>query len=231
MKPKAIDLFSGCGGLTLGLRNAGFRVVAAIDADPLAISTYRQNHRRTRAVLNDIRAVNPKDLMKKLGLKAGQLDLIAGCPPCQGFSNLRTLNGAKRIREPMNDLVFEVLRFVRAFKPRSLMLENVPGLLSNARLAKFNKSLRQLGYQSTAKIFDASEFGVPQRRRRMILIASKGAVPHFALPDEEKVTVRDAIGTLTHPRKSRDPAHNYRVERSAQARARVGAFALYYALY
>lgn len=219
MKPKAIDLFSGCGGLTLGLRNAGFRVVAAVDADPLAISTFRRNHRRTRAVLDDIRAVDPEALMKSLGLVPGQLDLIAGCPPCQGFSNLRTMNGAKQIDEPMNDLVFEVLRFVKVFEPRALMLENVPALLTDARLVKFNKAIRRLGYRSSAKIFDASDFGVPQRRRRMILMASKGAAPSFAEADEQQVTVRDAIGGLPLPKKSNDPAHNYIVARSKQARS------------
>ena len=89
----AIDLFCGCGGLTLGLRRAGFKVVAAIDNDPLSTATYHENHRRTNLIRGDIRSIDPVNLMKELGLASGDLDLIAGCPPCQGFSTLRTLNG------------------------------------------------------------------------------------------------------------------------------------------
>src|SRR5262245_42461742 len=119
-KPKAIDLFCGCGGLSVGLKAAGFSVVAAVDSDPLACSTYRKNH-RTRLIGQDIRTVDPAELMAKLGLSEGELGLLAGCPPCQGFSTLRTLNGGKEVDEPMNDLVFEFSRFIAVFKPQTVM--------------------------------------------------------------------------------------------------------------
>lgn len=217
-KPKAIDLFSGCGGLTLGLRNAGFQVVAAVDADPLAVSTYRRNHRRTKLVTQDIRQVDPASLKRLLKLKVGELDLLAGCPPCQGFSTLRTQNGGRQIEDPMNDLVFEVLRFLKVFKPRAVMLENVPGLLSDDRLGKFGRALRKLNYQFEAKVFDAANFGVPQRRRRMILMAVRGATPKFAIADEVAITVREAIGHLPYPRTSDDPAHNYTTVRGKRTK-------------
>ena len=95
----AVDLFCGCGGLSLGLRRAGFKIVAAIDYDSLSTSTYQLNHRRTHLVTQDIRLVDPAVLMKSVGLTPGALELMAGCPPCQGFSTLRTLNGNRHIDE------------------------------------------------------------------------------------------------------------------------------------
>src|SRR6266849_6255285 len=91
-KPKAIDLFSGCGGLSLGLKQAGFRVLGAIDNDPLAIETYKANHPRVRTWEKDIRALTVKELKAALKLRRGELDLLAGCPPCQAFSRIRTHN-------------------------------------------------------------------------------------------------------------------------------------------
>jgi DNA (cytosine-5)-methyltransferase 1 len=217
-KLKAIDLFSGCGGLSLGLRNAGFAVVAAIDSDPLAISTYRTNHPKTLSLINDIRDVNPRQLMKRLGLRKGALHLLAGCPPCQGFSTLRTLNGAKSVREPMNALLFEVLRFAQAMHPRAIMLENVPGLLTNHRLNTFGTALTALGYSFAARIFDAADFGVAQRRRRMILVAQRGGTPEFGRLSKSKITVADVIKDLPPPQSSNDPAHNYPVTRAKHVR-------------
>ena len=95
-KPKAIDLFSGCGGLSLGLRSAGIKVLAAVENEPLACKTYRRNHPAVRLIQADIRTVSPYFLMQQLGLREGDLDL-PGCPPCQGFSTLRTLNGSRRV--------------------------------------------------------------------------------------------------------------------------------------
>ncbi len=84
-KPKAIDLFSGCGGLTLGLKKAGFRVAAAIEIDPLAVETYKANHKQVVVWQNDIRDISAAAVMRRLKICRGQLDLLAGCPPCQGF--------------------------------------------------------------------------------------------------------------------------------------------------
>src|ERR1700722_16255106 len=107
-KPIAIDLFSGCGGLTLGLKQAGFRVVGAVEIDPLAVETYRVNHKRVVIWDNDITKVSAIEVMRKLKIRRGQLELLAGCPPCQGFSTMTTLNG--RIgQHKQNDLVFEFL--------------------------------------------------------------------------------------------------------------------------
>src|SRR5207253_633397 len=111
-----------------------FRVVGAVDSDALAVETYRANHSEVRVWKTDIRRLAVSDLMGRLRLTKGRLDLLAGCPPCQGFSSVRTLNGKRRIRCKANDLIFEFLRFVRVLLPKAIMLENVPGLASNWRL-------------------------------------------------------------------------------------------------
>ena len=211
----SIDLFCGCGGLSLGLRYAGFEVVAAVDNDPLSVSTYRRNH-SIEPIEEDIEQVDPQELMEELGLEPGELDLLAGCPPCQGFSTLRTLNGSRLVYEPLNDLVFEFIRFVRVFRPKALMLENVPALLNDWRLARVEAELDALDYHLDAQVLDAAEFGVPQRRRRMILLAvqKKYGRPSFATPLCDRRTVADAIRGLPPPEASTDPAHNYSVRRT-----------------
>ena len=212
----AIDLFSGCGGLSLGLRQAGFRILSAVDADELSMKTYRQNHVGVHTINSDIRKVSPSKLMNVLGMKQGELTLLAGCPPCQGFSTLRTLNGRKKIKDPMNDLIFQFIRFARTFKPKALMIENVPGLAGDERLVRFRNRLVKLGYSSAVNVFDASDYGVPQRRRRMILVAVRNneTAIKFAAPAKRKRSVKGAIGRLPAPERSRDPLHNYPVHRS-----------------
>lgn len=213
-KLKAVDLFSGCGGLSLGLRRAGFSVVGAVDADSLASSTYRMNHTALAVIEDDIQQVDPKVFMERLGLGPGDLDLLAGCPPCQGFSTLRTFNGGKDIVDPMNDLIFQFLRFVRVFRPKTLMVENVPGLIHDDRLRRFSKSLSGMGYKQRVQVLDAADYGVPQRRRRMILLAAKSEKPEFAAPSLKRATVRGALAGLAKPGESADDAHDYRVKRA-----------------
>ena len=210
----AIDLFCGCGGLSLGLRRAKFKVIAAVDNDDLSSKTYQQNHRQTRVVQQDIRLVSPWNLMKELQIGPGELDLLAGCPPCQGFSTLRTKNGGLEVNEPMNDLVFEFIRFVRAFRPKAIMLENVPALHKDLRLYKIFGELSELGYESQAKVLNAENYGVPQRRHRMILIGSRFGLPAFAPIVRGRRTVTGAIGRLPLPEATEDPAHNYTVRRA-----------------
>jgi len=210
----AFDLFCGCGGLSLGLDRAGFDVVAAVDSDSLSVSTYRMNHSGTHVFENDIRSLKPEDVMDQLRVKPGELDLLAGCPPCQGFSTLRTFNGGRYVEEPMNDLVFEFLRFIRAFRPRAIMMENVPALLHDDRMRVLCTELSRQGYERRAGIFDAANFGVAQRRKRVILVGARNGCPDFAKPLRRYLPVREALWRLDHPEKANDPMHNYIVRRS-----------------
>ncbi len=168
--PTAIDLFSGCGGLTLGLKQAGFRVLAAVEIDDLAAETYRANHPEVKLYRTDIRWLTPARVCHDLGLAPGELDLLAGCPPCQGFSTIRTWNGGKVVPEPRNDLVLQFTRFVKKLQPKAIMMENVPGLAKDPRFLKYAKCLERLGYTHKYDILDAANYAVPQRRRRSDLV-------------------------------------------------------------
>jgi DNA (cytosine-5)-methyltransferase 1 len=219
----AIDLFSGCGGLTLGLKQAGFRVIAAVEKDELAASTYKENHPEVNVQLRDIRRVSAEALRKNLKLDIGQLDLLAGCPPCQGFSTLKTRNGARQKRDKRNGLINEMLRFARVFRPKTIMMENVPGLAEHWSFTKLCRGLRRLKYRITWDIKDARHYGVPQRRKRLILVA--GQRFDIALAKESKTirTVRQAIGDLKAPGKSRDKLQNLSENRSAKVLKRIRA--------
>jgi DNA (cytosine-5)-methyltransferase 1 len=209
-QPRAVDLFCGAGGLSQGLREAGFAVVGAVEIDPLAASTYRLNHSETTLWECDIRHLSGACLLRALGLAKGELDLLAACPPCQGFSRMRTRNGSRWNKDQRKTLILEVLRFVRALRPRAVMVENVPGLAGDRRYRLFRKGLRSLGYQINWAILDAADFGVPQRRRRLVLLAAMSGQPAFARPSAFARTVRDAIGPSRLGRRPRDPLHNYR---------------------
>src|SRR4051812_23757394 len=112
-KPSAVDLFSGAGGLSEGLRQAGFNVLGAVELDALACRTYRLNHNRVKLWERDITGLSSAGIMKTLSLQPGDLDLLAACPPCQGFSTMRTKNGTRWNRDARNDLIFDVLRIIR----------------------------------------------------------------------------------------------------------------------
>jgi DNA (cytosine-5)-methyltransferase 1 len=218
-KPKAIDLFSGAGGLSQGLRQAGYSVRGAVEIDDLACKTYRLNHKRVKLWKMDIRKLTGKTVKEQLGLRGGDLDLLAACPPCQGFSTMRTKNGTRRKRENRNHLVFEVLRLARVLKPKAVMLENVPGLAANWRFLKFCKGLRSLGYRLRWAVLNTVDYAVPQRRRRLVLLASRFSEPSFAPKSRNHRTVRQALKGLNAPRRSRDPLHNYKVQRSKKVAA------------
>ena len=216
MKKKytAIDLFSGCGGLTVGLKKAGFEVLGAVEIDSLAVQTYKANHTNVVVWEKNIRDLKCSSIKKNLNLKKGELDLLAGCPPCQGFSSLNTLNGAYVVNDERNDLVFDFFRFVEEMLPKVVMMENVPGLASDKRFKKFLTCMAKLGYAGEYKILDAYDYGVPQHRRRLIYMASLKGPVEFALPARKKICVRDAIGHLPPAGKSGDKIHDIVENRS-----------------
>lgn len=220
-RPTAIDLFSGCGGLTLGLRRAGFQVIGAVDNDPLCVETYKANHKDVHVWETDIRELKASQVMRTLGLKQGQLDLLAGCPPCQGFSTLRTLNRGRAAKDSRNSLILDFLRFVCVLRPKVVMLENVPGLAKDRGFKAFCLKLRALGYPFEHQVLNAADYGVPQRRRRLILFASRIGHVTFAAATKKARTVRDAIGSLPSPLKSKDPLHKVREQRSERVRGLI----------
>lgn len=210
----AIDLFSGCGGLTLGLKQAGFKVIGAVEIDSLSVETYTTNHREVVVWKTDIHTLKVTEVRRKLGLRKGELDLLAGCPPCQGFSTIRTLNGSMVVKDPRNDLVYEFIRFAKELKPKAVMMENVPGLATDNRITKLIRELKAFGYDCEYDIPNAADYGVPQRRRRLILFGGRFGPIGFAPADPVRRTVRHAIGLLPPAGSSGDPLHDITERRS-----------------
>lgn len=217
-KYSAIDLFCGCGGLTQGLKKAGFCVLGAVDIDPLSIETYKANHPEVVTWKADIRKLKVATIKKKFALNKGSLDLLAGCPPCQGFSTMRTLNGAKRISDPRNDLLMEFQRFAEKLKPKAVMLENVPGLAKDRRFAAFCRRMEQLGYTGQYRILNVAKYGVPQRRRRLIYLAGLNGAIDFASEAKKSRTVRDTIAFLPPAGNSGDALHDLPENRSEKVK-------------
>lgn len=219
-KPKAIDLFCGCGGLTLGLKQAGFDVIGAVDIDNLSIETYRANHPEVHLWEDDIRDLTNDKIKKTLKLKKGELDLLAGCPPCQGFSTMRTKNGGYRIRDDRNTLIRDFIRLVKGLVPKMVMFENVPYVRDYWLFKDFYKQLNQLGYKVKYDVLNAADYGVPQRRKRLILIASRIGEVKFAEKATKK-TVEDAIKSMPKSGKSGDPLHDYQERRTEKIRSLI----------
>ncbi|QDT54624.1 putative BsuMI modification methylase subunit YdiO [Caulifigura coniformis] len=221
--PTAIDLFSGCGGTTLGLVQAGFDVVAGVEIDPLARKAYELNHPAI-PLWDDVCQVDVPQLLARLKRKSGQIDLVVGCPPCQAHSALARLNGGRYIRNPENkDLVFELLRIVEGVNPKIVMIENVPRLAEEPRFRKVLRKLREVGYVGQPTILNARDYGVPQRRLRMVYIGSRiGEVSHAA-PLSLRRCVRDAIADLLPAGISGDPLHDFPETRSKKVAALINS--------
>ncbi|MFQ5750844.1 MAG: DNA cytosine methyltransferase [bacterium] len=183
-KPTAIDLFCGAGSLTLGLKKAGFDVIAGVEINKEIAKTYKTNHRKAKLLTKDIRNVTGKEILKLVG--KNKIDLIAGCPPCQGFSQLT--EKYKR-EDPRNDLVLEMARLIKEVRPKMVMMENVSGITTKGKsiLDKFAKRLRSMGYLINMNVLQMADYGIPQFRKRFVLLAGKGF--HVPLPK------------LTHSRK------------------------------
>lgn len=195
-RPTAFDAFAGIGGNSLGLQQAGFRVIGAVELDPVAVKSYLANHYKSTVWEQDLRELTGTSIMDELGLERGGLDLLAGCPPCQGFSRIRTKNGEPVDDDPRNDLVREFLRLARSMRPKTVVMENVPGLNRDERLEILMDGLQRAGYHTDHRLLDAADFGVPQRRKRLIVAASRmGSV---ALPEgnSEHITVRETLVDL-----------------------------------
>lgn len=206
-----IDLFAGCGGASLGFIAEGFRPLAAVENDPMAAEAYQANI-GLKPIVADIRELTGAGLLCPLGLEPGQLDVLIGCPPCQGFSSHRRERRAGW--DPRNRLLDEYVRLVDETKPRCVVFENVPGLANgsgNWRLVQAEAKLRKLGYRVESDVVQAADYGVPQFRLRLLVIASRlGAAidippPSHADPKSSSVsegkvrpwlTVKDAIGGL-----------------------------------
>ncbi len=222
-KLTAIDLFSGCGGLTQGLKDAGFNVLCAVEIDKKSRETYKLNHSRIPFAGEDIRAVSSEQILKVSKLVRGELDLLAGCPPCQGFSSIRRRNKPKASADHRNDLIDEFARLTISLLPKLVMLENVPGLVGYAKFKAFVKTLKSNGYAVIYAVLDVADYGVAQRRKRLILSASRVGSAMIATPSDDRVSVKTAISYLPQAGGSGDDLHDALCVRSPRVQALISA--------
>lgn len=206
--PVGIELFCGCGGISTGFLDAGVRIAAGFDIDRRSIEAYDYNHahRRSRGFIADLSCASGEELLKLAGVS--QIDVLIGGPPCQPFSIVGKRRGAEDER---SSLVFHFLRFAKELRPKALFFENVPNLAAidgGSHLDALVTGLRDLRYAVHSDVVPAAAFGVPQVRRRLLLVATMGSL-RAKLPDpthgpkdlslanlKPYVTAREAIGDL-----------------------------------
>ncbi|WP_321815672.1 MULTISPECIES: DNA cytosine methyltransferase [unclassified Paraburkholderia] len=195
MKIDAVDLFCGAGGLSFGLKKAGITVRAGVDFDPACEYPYDANLGKGKFIRKDVSKVASGDV--EAFFNEGRYSLLAGCAPCQPFSTLR--NGTEREKSDKWPLLSHFGRLVRDIQPDFVTMENVPALRTQSIFDDFLSVLRRSGYFVTHQIVNAADYGVPQRRKRLVLIASKHGNVRLLSPEElgcETKTVRSAIAGL-----------------------------------
>lgn len=171
-RPTAISLFAGAGGCTLGFQQAGFNVLFATDINDDAVASYRHNFPNATCETADIRDLGPEELLEKIGLRSGELDILLGGPPCQGFSSA----GMKSGEDPRNSLVRHYVRLLEGMRPKWFIMENVEGLLTNdggMHVRDALKAFIQAGYIVNLEKIYAQGYGVPQRRKRVLIVGNR----------------------------------------------------------
>ena len=218
---KAVSTFSGCGGSSLGYRMAGFQVVWANEFIEHAQHTYVVNHPDTVLDGRDIREIDPLVVMKALNLKEGALDLLDGSPPCASFSvsGLRSEAWGQQKKysnrqQRTDDLFFEYVRFITAFRPKIFIAEDVPGMIRGAAKGFFKlvmEALSECSYKVGVRELNAAQLGVPQVRKRLIFIGVRddlGVEPQFPQPFEYYHTVREVLPHIWQVKNGGKP-HNW----------------------
>ncbi len=209
---KVVDLFCGCGGISCGLERSGFEILAGLDVEPIFLKSYAANFPNAKAILRDLSNTDPADIMQLIGIKPGELDLLVGGPPCQGFSkNVPRKN--RYFEDPKNRLVVAFLNLAKHAMPRYILMENVAEMQNGFEQAYTNlmvEILETYGYSVNYSVLYAPDYGIPQRRRRAFFLASRdseklsfpkpthfdtGGVPTL-FAEQSYVTVWDAIGDL-----------------------------------
>lgn len=209
---KAIDLFCGCGGISSGLSHSGITVIAGADIESKYLCTFTRNFPKAQSVLADLAAISPEAFMESVGISHGELDLLAGGPPCQGFSK-NTPRKQRSADSDNNKLVTTFLDYCAAIFPKIILMENVAEMKNSFDQAYTNEieeRLTALGYQVNHAVLNAADYGIPQMRRRAFFIATRiGEKLQFPPPthfpekshrsllhERHYVPVWDAIGDL-----------------------------------
>jgi len=192
-KYTVLDLFSGCGGMSLGFEHAGFEILLGIDNWNDALVTFKNNHWNSNILCADLASITPSDISTEYK----KFDIIIGGPPCQGFS----IAGKRNITDTRNELYKSFVGFVDQLKPKAFVMENVPNIVSMGKgLIKNNiiHDFASLGYSTVVKILSSSDYGVPQNRRRAIFVGIKGKneFDFSKLKKTSVVTSKEAISDL-----------------------------------
>ena len=184
MKFKAIDLFCGAGGLSTGLKKSGFRLCLGVDIDEKALKTYKCNLKRTKVLKEDIKKVTGERITELTGINRRDNFLLAGCPPCQGFSSL----GKRDANDEKNELVYEYIRIINELEPSFILMENVPGMSTGVGKEIFKNVVKELeeNYHVEYATLNAADFGVPQIRKRLVLHGIRNDVYANLGLDKEK---------------------------------------------
>lgn len=193
---KVVDFFCGAGGMTQGMKMAGLRVLAGIDIDPDCQATYKANHPKSKFFLEDVRKIPLDFLKKKCGVKHNDDHLVfTGCSPCQYWTFLNTTKDSSKATK---GLLSEFWNFVDHYKPGYVVVENVPGIKTRSTesgLDKFCALLEEAGYGVAHKVINAADYGVPQSRRRFVLIASRVKKSiNIPQPAEKQALLKEFIG-------------------------------------
>lgn len=190
-----VSTFAGCGGSSLGYELAGGRVLLACEWDDHAVLTYRANYPHTDVFHGDIAKLSVDEVLRRTGLKPGELDIFDGSPPCQGFSTC----GNRDIADPRNQLFREYCRLLKGLQPKCFVMENVSGMVRGKMKAIFAEILRSLkgcGYKVKARLLNAMYYGVPQARQRLIFVGVREDLniePSFPLPTSSPMSARRAL--------------------------------------
>ncbi len=198
-RPIGIDLFAGAGGLSLGFEQAGFDVAAAVEIDPVHCATHEFNFPKTRTICASVIDLSGDEIRSLSGLGDREIDVVFGGAPCQGFSMI----GKRALDDHRNQLVFHYVRLVRELQPKYCVFENVKGLTLGKHsqfLAELIDALKDAGYNVLLpyQVLNASNFGVPQSRQRLFLMAARNdqTAPQYPVALDVRTTVRDAIADL-----------------------------------
>lgn len=219
-RPLAIELFSGAGGLSIGLERAGFQIVLANEIEKNFATSFKLNHPSTKMLCEDIHNIDFYAEMQKLGTPA--IELVSGGPPCQGFSTV----GSKNQKDPRNSLFYEYLRAVKEIQPNYIIFENVSGFKTMYNGTAYKTLISEfdnLGYDTISSVLEASDYGLPQIRKRTIVVGWKKAKKKVQLPSPthfnginifnypQKLSLMDAISDLPKL-KANDEKKNYASE-------------------
>ena len=195
---KVVSLFSGCGGSSLGYQMAGGKVLLAVEWDDNAVQTYRLNFPDTKVWHGDIHQLSTESILEASGLNMGELDILDGSPPCQGFSTA----GKRDFCDLRNQLYNEYIRILRGLQPKVFVMENVSGMVKGKMKLIFADILTQLkasGYWVKARLMNAMYYGVPQSRQRMIFIGVRNDLdiePSHPNPQTRPTSLREALEGL-----------------------------------